>query len=146
MAPQLFFSAFTPEVRKEFEDQLNKRSESRKLLMNATKRAEYLRYLADPDAKIIEKNKIEKKRLNSVKNKAIQELCVDAWQKLLNVEQKKEPITKPQAFFYNAFSHIERINAIGGHNGYKKTFQRVKREVYGISRDDVQWLLEHCQV
>ncbi len=27
-----------------------------------------------------------------------------------------------------------------------KTFQPVKKEVFGISRVDVQWLLEHCQV
>ena len=60
--------------------------------------------------------------------------------------QKKGDITKPQAFVYDAFDHIERIHAAGGHKGYKKTFQQVKKEVFGISRAEVQWLLEHCQV
>lgn len=60
--------------------------------------------------------------------------------------RKKGDITKPQAFVYDAFDYIERIHAAGGHNEYKKTFQRVKKEVLGISRADVRWLLEHCQV
>lgn len=58
----------------------------------------------------------------------------------------KKRVRKPQAFVYDAFDHIERIHAASGHNGYKKTFQRVKREVFGISRAEVRWLLEHCQV
>lgn len=60
--------------------------------------------------------------------------------------KKKGDITKPQAFVYDSFDYIERIHAAGGHNEYKKTFQRVKKEVFGISRADVRWLLEHCQV
>ena len=35
---------------------------------------------------------------------------------------------------------------MGGHKRYKKTYQRVKNEAYGISRNDVQWSLKHCQV
>ena len=51
-----------------------------------------------------------------------------------------------QAFVYNAFDYIEQIHTEKGHNSYKKTFQQVKREVFGISRADVQWLHEYCQV
>lgn len=76
------------------EDYLNEKSESGKLLMNATKRAEYLRYLADPDDKINERDNIEKKGFNAVKRRAIQEFCVDARGQLLHVGQKKGDITK----------------------------------------------------
>ena len=55
-------------------------------------------------------------------------------------------ITKPQAFIYDAFDHIKRIHVEDGHNDYQKMFQRVKKELFGISRAEVQWLLEHCQV
>ena len=71
---------------------------------------------------------------------------MDSRKQLLHVAQKKGDITEPQAFVYDAFDYIERIHTTRGHNGYKKTFQRVKKEVFGISRADVQWLLEHCQV
>lgn len=35
---------------------------------------------------------------------------------------------------------------MGRYNRYKKTFQWVKKEVYGISKIDIQWLLEYYQV
>lgn len=50
-------------------------------------------------------------------------------------------ITEILQFVYDAFNHIKRIHATSGHNGLKKTFQRVKEEVFGISRAEVQWLL-----
>ncbi len=58
---------------------------------------------------------------------------------------RKRDIIRPQAFVY-AFDNITRIHGRGGDNRYKRTYQRVKNEAYRISRDDVQWLLEHCQV
>ena len=114
--------------------------------MNARKGAQYLLFLAYPERKITEKDKAEKKQLHTEKRRAIEEFCVNSRRQLLHVTQKKKDITKPQAFIYNAFDFIERIYTAGDHNGNKKTFQRVKKEVVGISRADVQWLLEHCQV
>lgn len=78
MAPQTPVSAFKPKVRITFKDYLNKKSESGKLLMNAAKRTKYLQYLADPNANILERNLVEKKQLNAVKQKAIPEFCVKA--------------------------------------------------------------------
>lgn len=98
--------------------------------MNATKRAEYLRYLADPEQKIHETDKVERKRLNSIKRRVLKEFCMDSRGQLLHIAQKKGDITKPQAFIYDTFDHIERIHAAGGHNGYKKTYQRVKKELH----------------
>ena len=60
--------------------------------------------------------------------------------------QKQAEITKPQPFVYNCSDHIERIHAEGSHNSYKKLFQRVKKEVFGISRAEIQGLVEYCQV
>ena len=62
------------------------------------------------------------------------------------MDQKKRDITKPQTFLYDVFNHINRIYAAGGHNGYKETFQQVKKKVFGISRAEIQWLREYCQV
>lgn len=58
---QASFSIVTPEMRKIFEDYLNKISKSGKLLINATIWAEYLQYLADSDTKILKRDKIESK-------------------------------------------------------------------------------------
>ena len=103
-------------------------------------------FFADLEQKITEKNNAQKKRLNAEKRRPIKEFCVNSHRDLLHLAQKKGNITKSQAFVYNAFDYIERINTAGGHNGHKKAFQRVKKEIFGISRADVQWLLEHCQV
>ncbi len=107
-------------MRKAFEEYLDNKTESGKTLMNATKRAEYLRYLADPEQKIHETDKVERKRLNAIKPRVIKEYCMDSRGQLLHIAQKKGDITKPQAFIYDAFDYIERIHAAGGHNGYKK--------------------------
>lgn len=77
MAPQPPVLAFIPKVKKAFEDYLNKKNESGKLLMNAAKRTKYLQYLVDPNAKIIERDKVERKQLNAMKQKAIQEFCIN---------------------------------------------------------------------
>ena len=146
MPPQDPVQAFTPEVRAEFEAYLNASCTTNRNLMNATKRAQYLSFLADPEQKITGKDKAEKKRLHAEIRRAIKEFCVDSRGQLLHIAQKKGDITKPQAFVYDAFDYIKRIQAAGGHNGYKKTFQRVKNEVFAISRADVQWFFEHCQV
>ena len=90
--------------------------------MNATKRVQYLLFLADPEQKITEKDKAEKKRLHEEKRWAIKEFCVDSRRQLLHVAQKKGDITKPQAFVYDVFDYIERIHTAEGHNSYKKTF------------------------
>ncbi len=55
--------AFAPEVRTAFETYLNEERASARTLMNATKRAQYLHFLANPEQKIAEKDKIEKARL-----------------------------------------------------------------------------------
>ena len=118
-------SSFTPEIRKAFEEYLDNKTELEKTFMNATKCAEYLQYLTDPEQKIHKTDKVERKRFNAIKQRDIKEYCMDFRGQLLYIAQKKGDITKPQAFIYDAFDHIERIHAVGGHNSYKKTYQRV---------------------
>lgn len=71
MPPQEPIRAFAPEVRISFEAYLNEERASARTLMNATKRAQYLQFLANPEQKIVEKDKIEKARLHSEKRRAI---------------------------------------------------------------------------
>ena len=146
MLPQDPVQAFTPEVRAAFEAFLNGSYTTNQNLMNATKRVQCFSFLADPEQKITEKDKVEKKRLHAEKRWVIKEFFVDSRRQLLHVAEKKRDITKTQAFAHNAFDYIERIYTARGHNGFKKTFQQVKKEVFGISRADVQLLLDHCQV
>lgn len=61
--------------------------------MNATKRAQYLHFLANPEKKIAEKDKIEKPRLHSEKRRAIKEYCVDSRGQVLHVAQNNGDIT-----------------------------------------------------
>jgi Integrase zinc binding domain len=32
-----------------------------------------------------------------------------------------------------------------GHAGYKKTFEAVRLDVYGINREEVKWFIDHCR-
>ncbi len=99
MPPHELVQAFTPEVRAVFEAFLNALCTINRNFMNATKQAQYLSFLADPEQKITEKNKTENKRLHAEERRAIKEFCVDSCRQLLHVAQKKEKITKPQVLF-----------------------------------------------
>lgn len=78
------------------EDYVKKTNESRKLLINVAKRAIYLQWLAELNIKIAERNKVTRKWMNTVKQRAIQEFCVDAWGYLLHRGQKKEILPNAQ--------------------------------------------------
>ncbi len=146
MAPQTPIDAFKPEVQEACQQYLNILNKTGKLLMNATRRALYLQFLYDPDQKTVELDKYEKSRFFPENLQAINEFCFDNSGQLLHVGLRKKDITRPKAFFYDAFDIITRIHGTERHNRYKKKDQRVKNESYGISRDKVQWLLEDCQV
>jgi hypothetical protein len=32
-----------------------------------------------------------------------------------------------------------------GHAGYKKTFEAVRQDIYGINREEVEWFTDHCR-
>ncbi len=89
-------------MREAFEQYLNTSNKAGKLLMNATRQALYLRFLSDPDQKIVEADKYEKSRLYTEKRRAINEFCIDNKGQLLHVGLKKGDITRPQAFVYGS--------------------------------------------
>ena len=128
MSLQPLLSLFIYKIKKAFEEYLDNKAESGTTLMNAIKRTEYPRYLANPGQKIHKTDKVERKQLNSIKRQVIKEFCIDFRGQLLHIAEKKD-ITKPQTFIYNAFNHIERIYAAGDHNGYKK-YISVSRKKY----------------
>lgn len=101
MPPQEPICAFASEVRIAFEAYLNEERALARTLMNTTKRAQYLHFFANPEQKIVEKDKVEKARLHSEKRWAIKEYCVDSRGQLLHVAQKKGDIRKLQAFVLN---------------------------------------------
>ena len=47
---------------------------------------------------------------------------------------------------YDAVDHIAWAHDVIGHAGARKTHQRLMREVYGISQDDVEALLPGCKI
>lgn len=144
--PQPLLSSFTSEIQKAFEEYFDNKTELRKTFINITKRTKYLQYLANSEKKIHKINKIERKYFNAIKQQVIKKYYMDFCGQLLHITQKKGDIIKLQAFVYDTFDYIEWIYAVGGHNGYKKTYQQIKKKVHRISRDDIQQLFEYYQV
>ena len=50
------------------------------------------------------------------------------------------------AMTYNAAQYIVRFHDAIGHNGVRKTHQKLVEEVYGISQEDVAQLLPACKM
>ncbi len=42
-------------------------------------------------------------------------------------------------------STIARIHQRLGHAGYKKTFAMIEKEYYGVTHDEVEWVVSRCQ-
>ena len=95
MPPQTPIEAFKHEVQEVFEQYLNTSHKAGKLLINATHWALYLRFLPDPDQKIVEPDKHEKSRFYTEKRQAIKELCIDNRGQLLHVSLRQGGITRP---------------------------------------------------
>lgn len=74
------------------------------------------------------------------------EFCLDNKGWRLHGGLQKGDVTRPQAFVCNAFDITPQIHAAKNHNGYKKTYERVKNKRNKSSRDDVKWLLGNFQV
>jgi len=39
---------------------------------------------------------------------------------------------------------IKQVHERLGHSGYRKTYEAVRPEAYGISREEVKWFIDHC--
>lgn len=89
MPPQPPLFLFTPEI-KAFEKYLDYKTKSRATPINATKRAEFLQYLANPEQKIYKTDKVERKQLNSMKRQVMKKFYIDSRGQLLYIAQKKE--------------------------------------------------------
>ena len=89
MLPQTLIEFFKPEMREVFEQYFNTSHKAGKLLINATCRALYLRFLSDSDQKIVEPDKHEKFRLYTKKRQAINEFYIDNRGQLLHVGLRK---------------------------------------------------------
>lgn len=50
------------------------------------------------------------------------------------------------ASHYDVFLHITQAHEAVGHAGIRKTFEHANKSVYGISKEDVTWLLRHCKI
>jgi hypothetical protein len=44
-----------------------------------------------------------------------------------------------------AFDQIKKAHAQLGYAGYVKTFNNIKERFFGITKEQVQWLVGHCQ-
>lgn len=66
LSKPLFF-LFIFKIRKIFNKYLDNKAKTRKIFINLIKHIEYLQYLANPEQKIYQTDKIEMKQLNSIK-------------------------------------------------------------------------------
>ena len=137
MPPQPPLSSFTPEIKKAFEDYLDNKAEFETTLMNATKHAEYLQYLANPEQKIHKTNKVERKRSNSIKRQVIKKFSIDFRGQLLYIAQKKEislrrkPLSIMSLIISSGYMLLEAITATRRHiSGSRKRYMGYLEMMY----------------
>ena len=143
--------AFDQQVLRDFELWLTNRKGCQAL--TAHKRS-YLRMILDPNYTIsrldqlgVEKSKDEIKREHSTiwRMKAGWEL--DEQNQVMRLPTPKEKFApRIAACLWDASTYIVNRHRQLGHPGYKKTFESLQQDVYGIQRQEVKWLIERCLI
>ena len=143
MSPSVGIDAFPPKAVESFQTYLQ--TSTNRSIFNPARRASYRNWLSNPEAPISKMlSEKERSRLRSEKQRALQNYILKNNQ--LYRKGNKKNSDWVVAMTYDAVDHIARAHDAIGYAGSRKTHQRLMKEVYGISQDDVEVLLPGCKI
>ena len=114
-------------------------------IFDPARRACYHNWLSNPGAPISKMlPEKERARLRSERQRALHGFILKNNQ--LYQKSNKKYSNRVVAMTYNTVDYITRAHNAIGHTGARKTHQRLIKEVYGISQDNVEALLPGCKI
>jgi hypothetical protein len=114
-------------------------------MFDAAKRTRYMNLIWHADLQP-PSDKGDKQIFNNQKHDARHNYKINEHNQLIRLPQRQGENDRIVVCEYDAFGHVARIHKRGGHNGYRKRFDAVHEELYGLKRNDVKWLINHCQL
>ena len=138
MSTSIGIDAFPPEAIKSFQTYLQ--TSTNRSMFDPARRASYRNWLSNPEAPISKMlPEKERARLRSERQRALHGFTLKNNQ--LYRKGNKKNSNRIVAITYDAVNYIARAHDAIRHTGARKTHQRLLKEVYGISQDDVEALL-----
>ena len=143
MSALIGIDAFPPKAIESFQTYLQ--TSTNRSIFDPARRTSYRNWLSNPEAPISKMlPKKERACLRSEKRRALHDFILKNNQ--LYRKGSKRDNNQVVTMTYNAVNHITRAHDIIGHAGARKTHQRLIKEVYGISQDDIKALLPGCKI
>jgi hypothetical protein len=136
---------FSKDATELFQRYLANESKNRKLFTKDDEEF-HREILTDPDKNApVEQTKIERQQFAAAKHYALKHYRLDG-DLLMRKAARRQDRDLWVAFDYNAFDHIARYHNKVQHQSVATTYRALAEFVYGISREDVKFLLSLCEI
>ena len=143
MSALIGINAFPPKAIESFQTYLQ--ASTNCSIFDPARRASYRNWLSNPEAPISKMlPKKERACLRSEKRRALHDFILKNNQ--LYRKGSKRDDDRVVTMTYDAVNHITRAHDAIGYAGARKTHQRLMKEVYGISQDNIEALLPGCKI
>jgi hypothetical protein len=134
---------FTAETEQNFDLYLNNPTHTNRQLFTSSKRAEYCYWLRNPKEKPSSEDKDLRQKQYNAKSKALSLFELRDGQLFRKAHDDKP--AKYVMCSYETFECIKSTHLALGHARIVKTFKALQDRYYGITKDEVTWLVNHCQ-
>jgi negative regulator of genetic competence, sporulation and motility len=133
---------FPPGTEEAFDTYLNQANTDKRYQLGLVKRAEYRHWLLHPDDKVKGATQKDRQQQYNQKNRTISKfelLRSQLWQKATESEPAKYIVCT-----YESFEQIKAVHVKLEHAGIDKTYGCIDEQYYGITKEEVAWLLARC--
>ncbi len=133
---------FPPGTEEAFDTYLNQPNVDKRYQFGHVKRAEYRHWLLHPKDKVKGATLKERQQQYNQKNRALSNFELirgQLWRKATDDEPAKYVVCT-----YESFEQIKAVHLELEHAGIDKTYGRIDERYYGITKEEVAWLLARC--
>lgn len=138
--------AFPQQVEDEFLNYMNQQAHSGSCF-TPQRRGQYRSILHNPNNWTphgVELSEKEKQKVRNDKHRIKRYFSLNQEDQLVHHDNQGN--LRIVACTYDAFHFVKRAHEELQHAGYHKTYNHLCRTIYGISRADVKWLVNKCQI
>jgi hypothetical protein len=133
---------FPPDTEQAFDRFINAPDRDKRYQFGHQKRAEYRNWLLHPKSPISGNTRQERQLQYNQKNKALTKFELRSGQ-LWHKKTASSP-AKYVVCTYESFERIRDVHLELEHAGVGKTYGWLKQRYYGITKEEVAWLLARC--
>ncbi len=133
---------FPADTERAFDLFLNAPDRDKRYQFGHQKRAEYHHWLLHPNSEVRGGTRQERQRQYNQKNKAVTKFELQSgqlWHKATATSPAKYVVCT-----YESFERIRDVHLELEHAGVTKTYGRLKKRYYGITKEEVAWLIARC--